>query len=294
MKRISTLINEYQKENLKKNWSKFSGNPLSIIGLLAVIIVIVIAFVSPWIAPYPNSWKPWCDFSIASLPPSKDHLFGTDIYGRDILSRIMYSFRYDLIMVVGCLAIDVIPGTVLGLLAGYFRGSILDTIVMRLADIFLAIPTIVLALAVAALMEPTLFNSMMAIASIWWPWYSRLSYGLTSTIRNEYFVQSAELSGASTFHIIFREILPNMLSPIFTKVSLDVGWVILISSTLSFVGLGIQEPLPALGNMVARGSRYMPDYWWMAIFPALAIAFIIMGFNLLGDGIRDMLAIEKI
>jgi len=206
----------------------------------------------------------------------------------------MYSLRFDLLMVIGCLSLDVVPGTVLGLIAGYYRGSWVDTIIMRLADIFLAIPGIVLALAIATMLEPTMFNSMMAIASVWWPWYSRMSYSLTCSIRNEYFVQAAELAGASTSHILFKEILPNFLSPIFTKISLDVGWIILWTSTLSFVGLGVQEPLPALGNMVAHGSRYMPDYWWMALFPALSIAFIIMSFNLLGDGIRDMMAIEEL
>lgn len=294
MKSLGNLLNERQREGFKKSWSKFSGNFLSIAGLTAVSIVIFLAITSPWLAPHPESWGRWVDFTQASKPPDSSHLFGTDIYGRDILSRIMYAFRYDLLMVIGCLSIDVIPGTILGLLAGYYRGSLLDNVIMRLTDIFLAIPTIVLALAVAALLEPNLFNTMMAVSSLWWPWYSRLAYSLTCSIRNEYFVQAAELIGASPFHILFREILPNMLSPIFTKLSLDVGWVILISSTMSYVGLGVQEPLPALGNMVASGSRYMPDYWWMAIFPALAIAFMIMGFNLLGDGIRDMLAVEEI
>jgi peptide/nickel transport system permease protein len=287
-------LDEYQRESIKKSWSKFAGNRLSVIGLTSVILVIIIAIVSPWLAPYKQSWQPFVDFANASKPPTWDYLFGTDIFGRDILSRIMYALRWDLLIVIGCLSIDVIPGTILGLIAGYFKGSWLDTVIMRVADIVLAIPGIVLALAIATLLPPTLFNSMMAIASIWWPWYSRLSYGLTCSIRNEYFVQAAELMGENPFRIMFQEILPNFFSPILTKVSLDVGWVILWTSTLSFVGLGIQEPLPSLGNMVASGSRYMPDYWWMAIFPALAIAFTIMSFNLVGDGIRDMLAVEEL
>jgi peptide/nickel transport system permease protein len=165
---------------------------------------------------------------------------------------------------------------------------------MRITDIFLAIPSIVLALAICAMLEPTLFNSMMAVSVLWWPWYTRLAYGIASSLKNEYFVQAAELTGASTPHILFREILPNCISPIFTKMTLDVGWVILIGSTLSFVGLGAQEPIPALGTMVAAGTKYMPDYWWMTIFPAIAIAFTILGFNLLGDGLRDLLAVEEI
>jgi len=131
---------------------------------------------------------------------------------------------------------------------------------------------------------------MIAVTVMWWPWYTRMVYGMASSYRNEYFVIGADLIGASRFHILFREILPNCLSPIFTKMALDVGWVILIGASLSFVGLGEQPPTPALGQMVSDGSRYMPDSWWMTIFPALAIIVIILGFNLLGDGIRDMLA----
>lgn len=226
--------------------------------------------------------------------PSLQHPFGTDVFGRDILSRIFFAFRYDLLMAISILVMVVPIGTVIGLIAGYYRGSLIDTVLMRFTDIFLAIPSIVLALAICAMLEPSLFNSMMAISVLWWPWYSRLAYGIASSLKNEYFVQAAELTGASTPHILFREILPNCLSPIFTKVTLDVGWVILIGSTLSFVGLGAQEPIPALGSMVAAGTKYMPDYWWMTIFPAIAIAFTILGFNLLGDGLRDMLAVEEV
>ncbi len=283
-----------RRESIRKNWHKFSTNPLSIIGLSSVLIVTFLAIFAPWVAPYPKSWQRWVDFSQASLPPSWKYLFGTDIFGRDILSRIMFGFRYDLLMAICILGIVVLPGTFLGLVAGYYKGTWIDTVIMRITDIFLAVPALILALAICALLEPSLFNSMMAVSVLWWPWYSRLAYGITSSLRNEYFVQAAELIGASPLHIMFREILPNCLSPIFTKMTLDVGWVILIGSTLSYVGLGAQEPLPALGNMVAAGSRYMPDYWWMAIFPALAIAFTILGFNLLGDGIRDMLAVEEI
>lgn len=287
-------LSEDQKETMKKNWHKFSTNPLSIIGLCSVITVIFVAIFAPWLAPSPQSWGRWVDFSHASLSPSWKYLFGTDIFGRDVLSRIMFGFRYDLLMALCILGMVVLPGTFLGLVAGYYKETWIDTIIMRISDIFLAIPSIVLALAICALLEPSLFNSMMAVSVLWWPWYTRLAYGITSSLRNEYFVQAAELMGANPFSIMFREILPNCLSPIFTKMTLDVGWVILIGSTLSFVGLGAQEPLPALGNMVAQGSKYMPDYWWMAIFPALAIAFTILGFNLLGDGIRDMLAVEEI
>lgn len=297
MKKISFIknrISEDKKENILKNWYKFKKNYLSIIGLTTVVAIILIAIFSPWISPYPDSWRKWVDFSEASKPPDLKHIFGTDIYGRDILSRIMFGFRYDLIMAIFVL-LNVVPlGTLTGLIAGYYKDSWVDTLIMRVADIFLAIPSLILALAICALLEPSLFNSMMAVSILWWPWYTRLAYNLTRSIKNEYFVLAAELSGEKVLNIIIREILPNCLSPIFTKITLDVGWVILIGSTLSFVGLGAQEPTPALGSMVALGSKYMPDYWWMTIFPALAIAVTILGFNLLGDGIRDMLAIEEI
>jgi peptide/nickel transport system permease protein len=295
MKKLNVLfLNEYQKKSIKKNWVKFSTNPLSMIGLSSVLIVTFTAIFAPWIAPHPESWGKWVDFSQALLPPSIEHPFGTDIYGRDILSRIMFAFRYDLLMAVCILAMVVPSGTVLGLIAGYYHGTLIETIIMRITDIFLAIPSLVLALVITALLEPSLFNSMLAVSLLWWPWYSRLAFNITVSLRNEYFVQAAELIGMSPIQILFSEILPNCLSPILTKMTLDVGWVILIGSTLSFVGLGAQEPIPALGTMVAAGSKYMPDYWWMSIFPALAIAFTILGFNLLGDGIRDMLAIEEI
>jgi peptide/nickel transport system permease protein len=234
------------------------------------------------------------DFGHASLPPSLHNLFGTDIFGRDILSRIMFGFRYDLTMAAAILAMVVPIGTLLGLVAGYYNGTWIETIIMRFTDIFLAIPSLVLALAICSLLGPSLFNSMMAVAVLWWPWYTRLAYSLTSSLRNEYFVQSAELVGDNPIHILFSEILPNSLSPLLTKMTLDVGWVILIGATLSFVGLGAQEPIPALGTMVADGYQYMPNLWWMTIFPAIAIVLTILGFNLVGDGIRDVLSVEEI
>jgi peptide/nickel transport system permease protein len=161
-------------------------------------------------------------------------------------------------------------------------------------DIFLSVPPLILALAVASVLEPNLWNGMMAVSLMWWPWYTRLVYGLGSQLRNEYFVTAAELTGASTMHILFREILPNTVSPILTKMSLDVAWVIIIGSMLSFVGLGVQPPEPSLGTMIADGARYLPDQWWIAIFPALVIVVVVLAFNLLGDGIRDMFATEEI
>lgn len=275
--------------NLGKNWYKFSRNTLSIVGLVIVAGIIISAIFAPWITPYPEHAGPFVDFDNTGQPPSLQHLCGTDNMGRDIFSRIIFAFRGALIMAVVVLALAVPPGVLLGLIAGHFQNTWIDTVIMRITDIFLSVPPLILALAIAAMLKPTLMNAMIAVTVMWWPWYTRLVYGMASSVRNEYFVIAADLTGASKFHILLREILPNCLSPVFTKMALDVGWVILIGASLSFVGLGEQPPIPALGQMVSDGARYMPTFWWMTIFPSLAIVLAILGFNLMGDGLRDML-----
>jgi len=281
-------------ENLGRNWYKFSRNPMSLIGLCTVLLVVFLAVFAPWVAPYPEHAGKFVDFANASTPPCRRYLFGTDVIGRDILSRIFFGFRFSLLMGVVVLALVVPPGVTLGLIAGYNQGTWVETVIMRVTDIFLAVPPLILALAIASVLTPNLTNAMIAVTLMWWPWYTRLVYGLASTLRNEFFVNSAEAIGASKFHIMFREILPNCVSPIFTKMSLDMAWVILLGSSLSFVGLGVQPPKPGLGTMVAGGSDYLPEQWWISVFPALAIVVIVLGFNLLGDGLRDMLAAEEV
>jgi len=293
----STPNNQYRKpstrvilaENLRKFWYKFSRNKLSVIGLVVVLLVILAAILAPWVTPYPQHASAYVDFDNASQAPSSRFLMGTDIFGRDILTRIVFAFQGALWMAFLVLIISVPIGVLLGLIAGYYKNTWIDTLIMRITDIFLAIPPLILALAIASVLTPNLTNAMIAVTVMWWPWYTRLVYGMASSLRNEYFVIAAELTGASKAHILFREILPNCLSPVFTKMALDVGWVILIGASLSFVGLGEQPPTPALGQMVSDGARYMPDLWWYTVFPALAIIVVILGFNLTGDGLRDML-----
>ncbi len=281
-------------EGTKKAWYKFSRNPLSIIGATTVLLIFFLLTFASYVAPYPEHAGSFVNFAEASKPPSLKHLFGTDVFGRDILSRIFFAFRFSMAMGVVVLSLTVPVGVTLGLLAGYKKGTWIETVIMRTTDIFVSVPPLVLALAVCSVLTPSVFNAMMAVSLMWWPWYCRMIYGIASSLRNEFFVQSAEVTGAGRLHILFREILPNCYGPIFTKISLDMAWVILLGSALSFVGLGAQPPTPDLGTMVADGARYMPDQWWIAVFPAFAIMLVVLGFNLLGDGIRDMLAVEEV
>jgi peptide/nickel transport system permease protein len=275
-------------EKYGRYWYKFRRNKLSLVGLAAIFAVIIIALLAPWLSPYPSSSGLYVNFAGSGQPPSWAHLFGTDEIGRDILSRIMFGFRYSLMLMIVVLSISVAPGVVLGLIAGYYNGRRISTLIMRLADIFVAVPPLLLALSVASVLTPSAVNAMLAVSLAWWPWYTRLVYSSASSIRNEDFVRAAELVGASRWHVMFKEILPNTLGSILTKVTLDCGWVILIGASLSYVGLGAQAPTPDLGTMIAEGSSYLPSLWWISIFPALAIVIVILGFNLLGDGINDM------
>ncbi len=258
------------------------------VGLVIVLVIIISAIFAPWITPYSEHAGPFVDFESAGQPPSLQHLCGTDNIGRDIFSRIIFAFRDALIMAVVVLALAVPLGVLLGLIAGQLQNTWIDIVIMRITDVFLGIPSLILALAIAVVLKPTLMNAMIAISVTWWAWYTRLVYGMASSIRNEYFVIAADLTGASKFHILFREILPNCLSPVFTKIALDVGWVILIGAALGFLGLGAQPPTPALGQMVSDGANNI-TFWWMTVFPALAIVLVIMSFNLMSDGLRDML-----
>lgn len=295
MYRIERFFTSRRWSDIKRSWYKFSRNPLSTIGLGTVLLIIFLALLAPYIAPYPEHAERYIyNPAEAKMPPSWRHPFGTDEFGRDILSRVIYGYRYSLMMAAVVLALVTPTGVVLGLFAGYFRGSIIEVIIMRVTDVFICVPALVLAMAICAVTTPSVFNAMMAVSLMWWPWYCRLVYNVTSSLRNEFFVQAAEIMGASTLHILFKEILPNCLGSILTKMTLDAGWVILIGASLSFLGLGAQAPTPDLGTMVASGAKYLPDLWWISIFPAIAIVVVILGFNLLGDGVRDLFAAEEL
>ncbi len=274
-----------------KAWFRFSRNALSISGFVIVAAAVLLALFAPWLTPYPAEAGKFVDFAHASLPPSWHHLFGTDTIGRDVLTRVVFGFRVSLGLGVVVLALAAPVGVLLGLLAGYVGGWV-EGLIMRTTDVFLALPPLVLALAVLGFLQPNLFNAMMAVTVMWWPWYTRLVYNLARSIRTEGFITAAEVIGASRSHILLREILPNCFPSILTKMTLDMGFVILIGASLSFLGLGVQPPTPDLGSMVANGAQYLPDLWWIPVFPGIAVLVLVLGFNLLGDGLRDLLDVE--
>lgn len=269
-----------------------ASNPLSLLGLCLVVLVILAALLAPWIAPFPTHNGAVVDFAFANKGPSARNWMGTDLVGRDIFSRILYAYQISLFLGVVVLAIAPPVGAIIGLLAGYLGGWA-ESILMRIVDVFLSIPPLVLAIAMMGVLEPTLTNAMLAVTVMWWPWYARLVYSIARSEREEGYVLAAEVIGASTFHIAFREILPNCLPAIITKMTLDMGFVIIIASSLSFLGLGVQPPTPDLGSMVAEGARYLPDSWWLTVFPGLAILIVVFGFNLLGDGLREVLGVDQ-
>ncbi|NGO51372.1 ABC transporter permease [Allomesorhizobium camelthorni] len=267
-------------------------NPLSVLGLILVGTVVLSAVFADFIAPFPSHRGAVVDFANFNKAPEWPYIFGTDLVGRDLFSRILYAYRISLLLGVVVLAIAVPVGVTIGLVAGYVGGWI-EYVLMRITDVFLSIPPLVLALSMMGLLEPTLTNGMLAVTVMWWPWYTRLVYNLTRSEKEEGYVLAAEVIGASRAHMIFREILPNCVPSILTKMTLDLGFVILIASSLSFLGLGVQPPTPDLGSMVADGAKYLPDSWWLTVFPGLAILVAVFGFNLLGDALRDVLGAEQ-
>lgn len=267
-------------------------NPLSVLGLTLVSLVVLSAVFADYVAPFPDHKGAVVDFLNFNKAPEWPYVFGTDLVGRDIFSRILFAYRISLTLGVVVLALAVPVGVTVGLLAGYVGGKV-EFLLMRLTDVFLSIPPLVLAMSMMGLLEPSLTNGMMAVTVMWWPWYARLVYNLTRSEREEGYVLAAEVIGASRLHVMFREILPNCVPSILTKMTIDFGFVILIASSLSFLGLGVQPPTPDLGSMVAEGAKYLPDSWWLTVFPGLAILVIVFGFNLIGDALREILGVEQ-
>jgi peptide/nickel transport system permease protein len=278
-------------KQLKRGIRSFTQNKLSVVGLAMLLTLVFMAIFAPYIAPYPGDSGAGVHFDRANEPPSLQHPMGTDTTGRDIFSRVLFGARLSLLMGMVVLSIAISIGVTLGLVAGYLGGPI-NTIIMRVTDIFLAIPPTLLAMTVVAATGASLFNVMVAIAFSWWSWYARLVQGEVLSIKENEFIESSHALGSSWLRTTFKEILPNVISPITVKATLDMGFVILVGAGLSFLGLGAQPPTPTWGSMIAQGRNYVTTYWWIAVFPGLAISFAVLGFNFIGDGLRDALDVE--
>jgi peptide/nickel transport system permease protein len=265
-----------------------AANPLLTVGAAIVLLIVVVAIFAPLIAPFPG------DAGTATNPfevlkaPSAAHWFGTDQVGRDIFSRVLFGARVSPVIAIIVLAIACLVGVPLGVAAGFLGGWI-DELIMRVTDVFLAFPPLLLALALAAVLPASLTSVTIAIAAVWWPWYVRLIRGQAASVAGRPYVEACRALGISRLRIIFRHILPNSITPVLVQVSLDVGGVILTASALSFLGLGAQDPVPDWGLMVSEGQRYFTPDWWLVTFPGLVILMTAFAFNLLGDGLRDLL-----
>jgi len=259
--------------------------PLTLLGVGIVLAVVTVGLAAPLLAPYDPLAL---DIANRLQPLSRAHPLGTDHLGRDMLSRIIYGARISLGVGVTIAVMGALVGTVLGLLAGYLGGKIDETI-MRICDMFLAFPALILAMALAASLGPSLRNTMLALVVIWWPWYTRIMRGQVLALREAEYVMAARSLGASTRRLMFLHLLPNAVPPIIVQATLDIGNAILIASSLSFLGFGAQPPAPEWGAMTSDGRTFLRDYWWYPTFPGLAIMGTVIGFNLMGDGLRDLL-----
>jgi peptide/nickel transport system permease protein len=259
---------------------------MAVAGLGLVALLVLAALLAPVIVPYPEDIAGAVHTQDALLPPSAVHLFGTDDLGGDVFSRVVFGARYSLAIGLAIVSLAFLIGVPLGALAG-FAGGFVNELIMRTTDIFLTIPGIVLALAIGAALGPGMVNAALALALVWWPGFCRLTQGQVLALREQTYVEAAEVVGAGQGRVIFRHILPNTLTPLIVKVSMDIGFAILTAAGLSFIGIGAQPPTPEWGAMVNTGRQFMPDWWWYATFPGLAIFLAVFGFNMLGDGVRD-------
>lgn len=266
-------------------WLRFLRNPLAVAGLAVILALFLVALMAPWIAPYDPFAQ---DLGRRLEPPGARHWFGTDQVGRDLFSRVVYGSRVTL-YIVFLVAVIVGPiGLVIGTIAGYAGGKV-DAALMRLTDIFLAFPGLVLALAFVAALGPGLVNAVIAIALTHWPGFARLARAETLIVRSSDFIAASRIQGASAARIVLRHVIPMCIPSVIVRMTLSMAGVILTAAGLGFLGLGAQPPSPEWGAMLSSGRRFLIDYWWMTTFPGLAIMVVSLAFNLLGDGLRDVL-----
>ena len=266
-------------------WLAFRRNPLAVTGLVIVTALLALALFAPWVAHYSPVEQ---DLQARLQPPSHVHWLGTDELGRDIYSRIVHGSRITL-YIIALVAVIVVPiGLLVGTVAGYF-GGVVDKVLMRLTDIFMAFPRLILALAFVAVLGPSIENAVIAITITSWPPYARIARAETITIRGAEFIMAVRLQGASHWRILWGHVAPMCVSSVVVRLTLDMAGVILIAAGLGFLGLGAQPPAPEWGLMISQGRQYLLDQWWVPTMPGIAIFAVSLGFNLLGDGLRDVL-----
>jgi len=256
-------------------------------GLIIVTAFVVMGLLAPYITPYPeDAWGLTYNIEKRYLPPSLEHPFGTDEMGRDVFSRVILGARFSLLISVGVVGLALLIGIPIGLVAGYLGGRA-GTLLMRITDMFLAFPPLLLAIALAATLGRGLVNVIIALAISWWPWYSRLVYVQVNSIKNLPYVDAAKIIGLSPFKIMVRHVLPNALTPLTVQAALDMGSAILEAAGLSFLGVGVKPPTPEWGLLVSEGWASINIAWWSSLFPGLAILVTVIGFNLLADAVRE-------
>ena len=268
------------------SWLRFRRNPLAMIGLGISVALILMSIFAPLLAPYDPIVQSLPDRLLPPLTPG--HWMGTDDFGRDIFSRILYGSRITLYIVLLVILTAPVVGLIIGTVAGYFGGWV-DAVLMRITDIFLAFPKLILALALVAVLGPGMVNAVLAIAVTSWPPYARVARAETLTVRNSDYIAATRLQGASSLRLIWGHVMPMCLPSVIIRVTLDMAGVILTAAGLGFLGLGVQPPLPEWGLMISAGRKFLFEQWWVATMPGLAIFIVSLGFNLLGDGLRDVL-----
>ncbi len=268
--------------------ARFRQSPLSVAGLVIIVAVLIVAAIGPLLVPYPQDATGAVHIADRFAPPSLDHFFGTDHMGRDVFSRTIIGARVSLLAGLTVILLAVVIGTLLGAIAGFFGGWISD-VIMRVTDVFLTIPDLILAMAFVAALGPGLTNVMIAVALVWWPGYCRLVRANVITLRNAQFAEAAESLGSSRLRVLFRHVLPNAIPSILVKASMDIGFAVLTTAALGFIGLGMQPPTPDWGQMISEGRKYLREAWWFSTFPGVAILLTVLATNLLGDGLRDAL-----
>ncbi len=269
---------------LMQAWRFLRANPVALVGLALVIAWVLISLLAPLIAPY----GPLEQKIVQRLkPPSAAHWFGTDQLGRDVLTRVLYGGRLSLPAGLSVVLIAGVIGTAIGAISG-FAGGWLDELMMRITEVFMAFPTIILAMAIASALGPSLINAILAMVVVWWPSYARVVRGLVLSVKANDYVQAARALGVPEGRILWRTVLPNCLAPAVVVATIDLGNAVLVFAGLSFLGLGPDPATPEWGRMIADGIEFF-DQWWMSAFPGLAIFLVVMAFNFVGDSIRDAL-----